>query len=102
MFYRYGCGVVGKSNFLTTFVEMMFIFILLSTIKLIGVLFTHFCEWKSFSPSSRSSSGWIVVVVTVEVGSSSMIYLLYLFSESMSNLGFDSLSLSLATNDCIE
>ena len=102
MLYGCGCGVVGKSNCLKTFAEMMFFWLPLSTIKCNGVPFTHICEWKSCSPSSGSSSGWIVAVATVAVGSTSMIYLILLFSESGSKLGFNSLSLSLTTNDYIE
>jgi hypothetical protein len=102
MLYGCGCGVVGKSNCLTTSAEMMFFWLPLSTIKCSGVPFTHICEWKSRSPSLRSSSGWIVVVVTVVVGSTSMICLLLLFFESGSKSRFDSLSLSLTTDDYIE
>jgi hypothetical protein len=80
----------------------MFFWLSLSTIKCSGVPFTHICEWKSCSPSSGSSSGWIVAVVTVEVGYASMICLLLLFSELDTKLGFHSLSLSSTANDCIE
>jgi hypothetical protein len=73
MLYGCGCGVVGKSNFLITSAEMMLFWISLSTIKCSGVPFTHICKWKSFSPSSRSSSSWIVAVVKVAMGSKSMI-----------------------------
>jgi hypothetical protein len=102
MLYGCRCGIVGKSNCLTTFVEMMLFWLPLSTIKCSGVPFTHICEWKSRSPSLRSSSGWIVAVGTIAVGYASMIYLLLLFSKSGSNSGFISLSLRSTTNDCIE
>jgi hypothetical protein len=104
MLYGCGCGVVGNSNCLTTFVEMSFFWIFLSTMKCNGVPFTHICEWKRCSPSSGSvgSSGWIIVVATMEVGPVSIIYLLPLFSKSYSESGFDSFSLILATTDCFE
>ena len=54
------------------------------------------------SLGSIGVSGWIVVVVTIELGSTSMICLLSLFSESDYELGFGSLSLILATNDYFE
>jgi hypothetical protein len=102
----YGCGygVVEKSNFLMTFDEMRFFYILLSTMKCSGVPFTHIYEWKRHSPSSRSYgfSIWIVVVVIVAMGFSSMICLILLFSESNSELRLDSISLSLDTNGCLE
>jgi hypothetical protein len=102
MLYGCGCGFVGKPNCLTTFAEMMLFWLPLSTIKCSGVPFTHIFEWKSRLPSSRSSYGWIVAVATVAVGYVSMIYILLLFSESGSKSGFESLSLSSTTNDCIE
>jgi hypothetical protein len=102
MLYGCRCGVVGKSNCLKTSTEMMFFWLPLSTIKCSGVPFTHICEWKSRSPSLGSSYGWIVAIAIVAVGSTSMIYLLLLFSESGSKLGFNSLSLRSTTNDCIE
>jgi hypothetical protein len=102
MLYGCGCGVVGKSNCLTTSTKMMFFWLLLSTIKCSGVPFTHICEWKSRSLSSGSSSGWIFAIVIVAVGFASMFYLLLLFFEPRSKSRFGSLSLSLATNDCIE
>jgi hypothetical protein len=82
MLYGCGYGVVGKSNYLTTSVEMRFFWLPLSTIKCGGVPFTHIYEWKRRSPSSGSSgsSSWIVVVVTVVVGSASIICLLLLLS----------------------
>jgi len=102
MLYGCGCGVAGKSNCLTTSIEMIFFWLPLSTIKWSGVPLTHICEWKSCSPSSRSSSSWIVAVAIVEMGSTSIIYLLLLFSKSGSKSRFISLSFSSATNDCIE
>ena len=102
MLYGYRCGVVGKWNCLTTYAEMMFFWLPLSIIKCSGVPFTHICEWKRHSPSSRSSYGWIVAVATIAVGSASMICLLLLFSESGSKSELDSFSLSSTTNDYIE
>jgi hypothetical protein len=101
MLYGCGCGVVSKSNCLTTSAEMKFFWLSLSTIKCNGVPFTHICEWKRRSPSSRSagSSGWIVGVATTAVGYALMIYLLLLFYESESDSGFGSLSLSSTTNE---
>jgi len=45
--------------------------------------FTHICEWNicSLSSAFAGSSGWIVAVVIVVVGSASMIRLIPLFSE---------------------
>jgi hypothetical protein len=90
MLYGLRCGVVGKSNCLKTSTEMMFFWLPLSTIKCSGVPCTHICEWKSHSPSLGSSSGWIVAVAKITMGFSSIIYLLLLFYESRSKLGFDS------------
>jgi len=104
MLYGFGCGVVEKYNCLKTFTKIRFIWLLLSTIKCSGFPFTHICEWKRCSPclGSSGSSGWIVVVVTVAVGSSPMIYFLLLFFESESKSGLGSVSLSSNTNDCFE
>jgi hypothetical protein len=102
MLYGCRCGVVGKSNFLTTSTEMRFFWLPLSTIKCNMFPFTDICEWKMRPPSSGSSgsSSWIVVVVTLVVCSASIICLLLLFSESESELGLCSISLSSTTNDC--
>jgi hypothetical protein len=104
MLYGCGCGVVGKSNYLTTSAEMRFFLLPLSTIKCKGVPFTHICEWKRCSPSSGSygSSGWIVAVVTIEVGSTSIICLLLLLSKSKSESWLGYVSLISATNDHFE
>ena len=102
MLYGFGCGVVVKFNCLITSIEMMFFWLSLSTIKCSGVPFTHICEWKSCSPSSGSSSSWIVVIAIVLVGSTSMICLLLLFSESYSESGLGSVSLRSSTNDYFE
>jgi hypothetical protein len=101
MLYGCRCGVVGKSNYLTTSAEIRFFWILLSTIKCSGIPFTHICEWKRHSPSSGSSRsfGWIVAVATVVVGFASIIYLLLLLSESESKSGLGYVSLSSATFD---
>ena len=100
MLYGCGCGVVDDPNCLMTSAKMSFFWISLSTIKCSRVPFTHICEWKMHSPSSGyvGSFGWIVVVVTVAMGSASMICLLPLFYESR----FSSFSLISATNDCFE
>jgi hypothetical protein len=59
---------------------------------------------KKCSPSSGSfgSFGLIVVVATIAVGSALMISHLPIFLESDSKLGFGSLSLISATNECFE
>ena len=97
MLYGYECGVVDNPNCLTTSTEMRFFWLPLSTIKCSGVPFTHICEWKRCSPSSRSvgSSSWIVAVATITC-------LLPLFSEWDYESGFGSLSLISATNECFE
>jgi hypothetical protein len=104
MLYGCGCGVVGNSNCLTTYVEMRFLWLPQSTIKCNGVRFTHICEWKRLSPSLgfSGSSGWIIVVETIAVGSASIICLLLLLSESEFESGLDFVSLSSATNDYFE
>jgi hypothetical protein len=104
MLYGCRCGVVGKSKFFKTSAEIRFFWLLLSTIKCSGVPFTHIYEWKIYSPSSRSSgsSGWIVMVATVEVGSTSIICLLLLLYESDSMSRLRSVSLSSTTNECFE
>jgi hypothetical protein len=104
MLYGWECGVVSKSNFLMTSIEMRFFWISLSTMKCSGVPFTHICEWKWSSPSlgPSGSSSWIDVVAIVVVGYASMICLVLLFSESEYDLGPGSLSLSSVTNDCLE
>jgi hypothetical protein len=75
----YGCGysVVGRANHLMTSAKMRFFCLLLSTMKCIGVPFTHICEWKRRSPSSGSSGspGWSLVVATVALCSTLMIHL---------------------------
>jgi hypothetical protein len=82
MLYGCGCVFVGKSNFLMTYVEIRFFWILLSTIKYSGVPFTDNYEWKRCSPPSRSSSysSWIVAVMTIAVGFASIISILLLLS----------------------
>jgi hypothetical protein len=102
MLYGCRCGVVRKSNYLTTSAEMMLFWLPLSKIKCSGIPFTDICEWKIFSPSLGSSSGWIVVAAIIVVGSATMIYLLLLFFELGFKSRFDSLSLGSTTNDCIE
>jgi hypothetical protein len=104
MLYGCRCGVVDKSNYLMTSIEMRFFWIPLSTIKCSRVSFTHICEWKRHSPYSVSSGsfGWIVAVATIVASSASIICLLLLLSKSESDSGFDSVSLSSATNDCFE
>ena len=104
MLYVCRCGVVYNPNYLTTSAEMRIFWLPLSKIKFNEVPFTHICEGKRRSPSlgSIGSSGWIVAVATIAVGSASMIYLLPLFSESDSESRFGSLSLISITNDCFE
>jgi hypothetical protein len=103
MLYGCRCGVV-EIQLLDDLCETRLFWLLLSTMKCSGVPFTHIYEWKRHSPSSGSSgsSGWIVVVMIVAVGSASMICFLLLFSESDSESGLDSFSLSSTTNDCFE
>ena len=81
MLYGFGCGVFDNPSCLMTSAEMRFFWLLLSIIKCSGVPFTHICEWKMCSPSSISISsfGWIVVVMTIAVGSMSMICLFSIF-----------------------
>jgi len=104
MLYGCGCGVVDNPNCMMTSTNMRFFWLPISTIKCSGVPFIHICEWKRHSPSSGSagSSGLIVAVATIVVGSVSMIYLLPVFFESDSESGFDSLSLISSTNDYFE
>jgi hypothetical protein len=104
MLYGYRCGVVGKSNYLMKNTEMRFFWLPLSIVKCNMVPFTHIYEWKMHSPSLRSSgsSGWIVTLVTLAVGSASIICLLLLLFESDSESGLDFVSLSSTTNDCFE
>jgi hypothetical protein len=104
MLYGCGCGLVGNSNCLTTSVEMRFFCLSISTMKCNEVPFTHIYEWKRCSPSSGSvgSSGWIIVVAIVVVGSTLMICLLPLFPESYSKSGFASFSLISTTDDCFD
>ena len=77
--------------------------------KCSAIPFTHIYEWKRRSPSSGSSgsSGWICVVVTVTLGSASMICFplslsATLGSESDSKSGSNSEALILANSDCFE
>jgi hypothetical protein len=103
MLYGCKCGVVGNSNCLTTSAEMRLFWLPLLTMKCNKVPFIYICEWKRCSPSLRSVGpfSWIVVVVTVAVGSTSMISL-PLFSELDFESGFDSFSLISTTNDCFQ
>jgi hypothetical protein len=104
MVYGWGCRIIGSFNLLTTSTEIRFFLLLQSTMKCSGVLFTHICEWKRRSPSSRSSGsfGCIVMTTMVALGSSSMIYLPLYFFESKSKSSYDSFSLRSTTNDCFE
>jgi hypothetical protein len=104
MVYGWGCGIIESFNLLMTLVKIRFFWLPLSTMKCSGVPFTHICEWKRHSPSSSSSdsSGWIFVVVMVALGSTLMIHFPLSYSESESELGSDSFSLSSTNNDCFE
>jgi hypothetical protein len=95
MLYGCECGFARKSNYWTTFVEIRFFWITISTMKCSGVPFTHIYEWKRHSPSSGSSgsSGWIFLVPIVAVGYASMICFLLLFYELDSDSRLSSFSL---------
>jgi hypothetical protein len=71
MLHGCGCDVVGNSKYFMTFTEMSLFWLFLSTMKFNDIPFTHIHEWKRRSPSLGyvGASGWIVVVVTMEVGS---------------------------------
>jgi hypothetical protein len=59
MLYGYECGVVDNPNCLKNLAKVRLFWLSLSTMKWNRVPFTHICEWKRCSPSSRSigSSG---------------------------------------------
>jgi hypothetical protein len=86
------------------YANIRFFCLLLSTIKCSRVPFTHICEWKRHSPSLGSSASfdWIILVVTVTMGSTSMICFLLSLSKSDSKLGLEFVSLRSTTNDCFE
>jgi len=88
MVYGWGCCVIVKFKLLTTSTEIRFFSLPLSTMKWIGVPFTHICDWKRHSHSSGSSgsSGWNFVVAMVTLGSASMICLPYSGSKLESEL----------------
>jgi hypothetical protein len=104
MFYGCRYGVVKKYNLLMSYDEIRFFWISLPTTKCNGFPFAHIYEWKRNSPSSVSfgSSGWIFEVLSVLVGSTSMIYLFLLNFETESDSELGSISLSSATNDYFE
>ena len=54
--YGCGCGVVGFSNILMTFVEIGFFLLSLSTTKCSGIPFTLIYEWKRWSSTYDSLS----------------------------------------------
>jgi hypothetical protein len=85
--YGCRCGVVDNPNCLMTSAKMRFFWMSLSTMKYNGFPFTHICEWKRRSPSSGStgSSGLIVVVATVTMGSVSMIFFFHYFLDQILN-----------------
>jgi len=87
MVYGCGCVVVGKPSCFTTYAEMRFFWLLLSTMNYSAEPFTHIWEWKRCSSSSGSlgSSFWIFVVETVALGSASIIYFPLSFSLSSPN-----------------
>lgn len=107
MVYGCRCSVFSRLIHLTTSIEMRFFWLPLSTMNYNRDIFTHICEWKICSPSSRSSGSifWILVVATVALGFTSMIF----FPLSFSLLGFDnklehafnSEAFSSATSDCL-
>ena len=107
MVYDYWCVVVFRPNCFTTSAKMRFFWLSLLTMNCGRESFIHICEWKRCSPSSRSSSSilWILLVATVALGSTSMIY--FPFSIPLSGFDldfeptFDSEAFSSATNDCL-
>jgi len=73
------------------------------------VPFTHIHEWKKNSPSlaSSGSSGWICVVATMALGSTSMIYFPLSLTATLGSklemeLGSDSEALISSNNDYFE
>jgi hypothetical protein len=72
--------------------------------KYIGAPFTHICEWKRSSPSfgSFGSLGWTLVVVTVALGSASMIFFPLYGFDLESEPTSDSEAFILTTNDFFE
>jgi hypothetical protein len=104
MLYACRSRVVRNSNCLRKSQEIRFSWLPLSTIKCSEVPFTHICERKRLSPSlgSSRSFGWIVEVMTIVLGSTSIIYPILWFTELESELGLVSISFSSATNDCFE
>lgn len=107
MVYDCGCGVVDRTNRFTNSTEMRLFWLPMSRINYNKEPFTHICEWRNRSPSTRysGSSLWILVVETMALGSASIIYFplsfLLSISESESEHASDSEAFILATNDCL-
>jgi hypothetical protein len=102
MLYGCGCGVVDNHNCLMISVEMRFFWLLLSTIKCSGVPSPTSVNEKSAPPLQDLFVLLVELLVTIAVGSASMICPLQVFSESDSESGSDSLSLISITNDFFE
>ena len=107
MVYGCGCAVVGKPSHFTTSTEMRFFWLPLSTMNYSEEPFTHIWEWKRHSSSSRSSgsSFWILMVATVALGSTSIIYFCLSFPlsgyDSELEHASDSETVSSATSDIL-
>jgi len=107
MVYVYGCVVVSRPRCFTTYTEMRFFWLLLSTMNYNGEPFTHIYEWNRHSPSSISLGSiiWILVVAIVALGSTLIICFLFSFFLSTSNLElkhvYDSEAFNLTTSHCI-
>ena len=97
----------GSPNHFMTSAEIRFFWLPLSTMDCNEETFIHICEWKRHSPSSRSSDSffWILVVVTLSLGSVSIIYFPLSFPFSGSDSELEDVSnlkaFSSATSDCL-
>lgn len=89
MLYACECGMVGIPNHFTTSFEMRFFWLPLSTMNCSGEPFTHICEWKRCSPSSRSPGSFFytLAMATVALGSPSMICFPFSFPLSVLTQG---------------
>ena len=107
MVYGCKCAMVGSPSRFMTSAKMRFFWLPLSTRNCSGEPFTHICEWKRHSPSSGSSGSslWILVVETMALGSTSMIYFplsLPLFGSDLGSGNASDLgAFSSATNECL-
>lgn len=105
MVYGYGCGVVRKLNYLTTFAEIRFFWLPLLTMNYNGEPFIHICDWNRCFPSSvyLGSIFWKLVEEMVAQSSASIICFFLSFILSGSGLesehASNSESFSSATSD---